>query len=120
MSTATATSPCPTVADFLDAVARIMVYEHGHDIVTVYDNYLTFEGYILDVEFWGHPSVSTPAPCCGAFAPRMTTSTSSSSRVSPALPRMTRLRCWSSRLPRCTRPTSTASPAALRYNWAPQ
>lgn len=62
MSTATATSPCPTVADFLDDVARIMVEDHGHDIVTVYDNYLTFEGYILDVEFWGHPLVATPAP----------------------------------------------------------
>ena len=58
----TATSPCPGVARFLDDVARIMVYEHGHDIVTVYDNYLTFEGFILDVEFWGHPSVATPAP----------------------------------------------------------
>lgn len=62
MSTATATSPCPAVARFLDDVARIMVDEHGHDAVTVYDNYLTFEGYILDVEFWGHPSVATPAP----------------------------------------------------------
>lgn len=69
MSTATATSPCLTVADFLDAVARIMVYEHGHDIVTVYDNYLTFEGYILDVEFWGLPSVSTPAPVLWSVRP---------------------------------------------------
>nr|DAK45163.1 MAG TPA: hypothetical protein [Caudoviricetes sp.] len=25
---------------------------------------------------------------------------------------MTRRRCWSSRLPRCTRPTSAASPAS--------
>ena len=58
----TATAPCLTVADFLDDVARIMVDEHGHDTVTVYDDYLTFEGYILDVEFWGHPSVPTPAP----------------------------------------------------------
>ena len=53
----TATAPCLTVADFLDDVARIMVYEHGHDIVTVYDNYLTFEGYILDVEFCGDAGV---------------------------------------------------------------
>jgi hypothetical protein len=58
----TATAPCLTVADFLDDVARIMVDEHGHDSVTVYGDYLTFEGYILDVEFWGHPSVPTPAP----------------------------------------------------------
>lgn len=58
----TATAPCLTVADFLDEVARIMADEHGHDTVTVYDNYLTYEGYILDVEFWGHPSVPTPAP----------------------------------------------------------
>ena len=36
-------------------------HEHGHDTVTVYDDYLTYEGYIL-VEFWGHPSVPTPAP----------------------------------------------------------
>ena len=61
-ATATATSPCPAVARFLDDVARIMVYEHGHDAVTVYGDYLTFEGYVLDVEFWGHPSVATPAP----------------------------------------------------------
>ena len=60
MGTATATGL--TVADFLDEVARIMADEHGHDSVTVYGDYLTFEGYILDVEFWGHPSVPTPAP----------------------------------------------------------
>ena len=35
MSTATATSPCPAVARFLDDVARIMVDEHGHDAVSL-------------------------------------------------------------------------------------
>lgn len=69
MSTAIAASPCLTVADFLDDVARIMVDEYGHDTVTVYGDYLTFEGYILDVEFWGHPSVPTPAPVLWSVRP---------------------------------------------------
>ena len=69
MSTATAASRCPGVARFLDDVARIMVDEHGHDTVTVYGDYLTFEGYVLDVEFWGHPSVATPAPVLWSVRP---------------------------------------------------
>lgn len=68
-ATATAASPCPAVVGFLDDVARIMVDEHGHDAVTVYGDYLTFEGYVLDVEFWGHPSVATPAPVLWSVRP---------------------------------------------------
>ena len=46
---------------------RYIMWEVSSVRLMLFD--LTFEGYVLDVEFWGYPSVATPAPVLWSVRP---------------------------------------------------